>query len=478
MKPARFLIVFLTLLALLPLQAKLLLAADRKVPSSGVEVQLSYAPVVRQAAPAVVNIYTKRVVKTRSFSPFANDPFFQRFFGDRFGGAPRERIERSLGSGVIVGADGVIVTNHHVVGGADKITVALSDRREFDAEVILNDEKTDLAVLRIDTGGEKLPTLTFSDSDNIQVGDLVLAIGNPFGVGQTVTSGIVSALARTQVSGQDYQFFIQTDAAVNPGNSGGALVGMDGELIGINTAIFSRSGGSNGIGFAIPANMVKYVVSSAVSDGRLVRPWFGGGGQAVTSDIAESLGFDRPGGVLVDDVYPGGPADRAGLRQGDVILRIDGKDVSSPEALRYYTGLEPVGGVIPLEILRGEKHYVLQVPLMAAPEDPPRNITTLKGNHLFSGIRLANLSPAYGQEIGVSVYEKGVIVLDVPRSVMRRTSVRRGDIFKAVNGKKLVTIRDIKAALDDNPFDMDFTISRAGRIVDCVIRAEGRSYCQ
>lgn len=377
-----------------------------------------------------------------------------------------------------MGADGVIVTNHHVVGGADKITVALSDRREFDAEVILNDEKTDLAVLRIDTGGEKLPTLTFSDSDNIQVGDLVLAIGNPFGVGQTVTSGIVSALARTQVSGQDYQFFIQTDAAVNPGNSGGALVGMDGELIGINTAIFSRSGGSNGIGFAIPANMVKYVVSSAVSDGRLVRPWFGGGGQAVTSDIAESLGFDRPGGVLVDDVYPGGPADRAGLRQGDVILRIDGKDVSSPEALRYYTGLEPVGGVIPLEILRGEKHYVLQVPLMAAPEDPPRNITTLKGNHLFSGIRLANLSPAYGQEIGVSVYEKGVIVLDVPRSVMRRTSVRRGDIFKAVNGKKLVTIRDIKAALDDNPFDMDFTISRAGRIVDCVIRAEGRSYCQ
>ncbi len=478
MKLARFLIVLLTLLALLPLQARPLSAADRKVPSSGAEVKLSYAPVVRQAAPAVVNIYTKRVVKTRSFSPFANDPFFQRFFGDRFGGAPRERIERSLGSGVIVGADGVIVTNHHVVGGADKITVALSDRREFDAEVILNDEKTDLAVLRIDTGGEKLPTLTFSDSDNVQVGDLVLAIGNPFGVGQTVTSGIVSALARTQVSGQDYQFFIQTDAAVNPGNSGGALVGMDGELIGINTAIFSRSGGSNGIGFAIPANMVKYVVSSAISNGRLVRPWFGGGGQAVTSDIAESLGFDRPGGVLVDDVYPGGPADRAGLRQGDVILRIDGKEVSSPEALRYYTGLEPVGGTIPLEILRGEKHYVLQVPLMAAPEDPPRNITTLKGNHLFSGIRLANLSPAYAQEIGVSVYEKGVIVLDVPRSVMRRTSVRRGDIFKAVNGKKPVIIRDIKAALDDNPYDIDFTVSRAGRIIDCVIRAEGRSYCQ
>ncbi|PCI44922.1 MAG: serine protease, partial [Alphaproteobacteria bacterium] len=305
-----------------------ILAADKKVPSSKIEVQLSYAPVVKRAAPAVVNIYTKRVVRTRSYSPFANDPFFQRFFGDRLGGRPRERIQRSLGSGVIVGEDGVIVTNHHVVEGADEITVALSDRREYDAEIILDDEKADLAILRINTGGEKLPTLKFSDSDTVEVGDLVLAIGNPFGVGQTVTSGIVSALARTQVSGQDYQFFIQTDAAVNPGNSGGALIGMNGELIGINTAIFSRSGGSNGIGFAIPANMVRHVVSSALMGGELVRPWFGGGGQAVTSDIAESLGFDRPGGILVDDIYAGGPADKAGLEQGDVILSIDGKLVS------------------------------------------------------------------------------------------------------------------------------------------------------
>ena len=455
-----------------------LFAAAKKVPSTQVEVQLSYAPVVKQAAPAVVNIYTKRVVKTRSFSPFANDPFFQRFFGDRLGGASRERIQRSLGSGVIVEGDGVIVTNHHVVEGADEITVALSDRREFDAEIILNDEKTDLAILRINTDGEKLPTLKFSNSDSIEVGDLVLAIGNPFGVGQTVTSGIVSALARTKVSGQDYQFFIQTDAAVNPGNSGGALIGMDGELIGINTAIFSRSGGSNGIGFAIPANMVRHVVSSALLGGELVRPWFGGGGQAVTSDIAESLGFDRPGGILVDDIYPGGPADKAGLQQGDVILSIDGKEVSSPQALRYYTGLESVGGTIPVEILRGEKKQILAIPLEAAPEDPPRNITTLEEDSLFYGIKLANLSPAYSEEIGTSVYETGVIVLDVPRAVMRRTSVRRGDVFKFVNGDKVSVIKDIQDALYKDSKNIEFTVNRVGRQIECVIRTKGRSYCK
>ncbi|MBL4800659.1 MAG: DegQ family serine endoprotease [Emcibacter sp.] len=439
-----------------------LIAADKKVPVSKLEVQLSYAPVVKRAAPAVVNIYTKRVVKTRALSPFTNDPFFQRFFGDRFSGGPRERIERSLGSGVIVQSDGVIVTNFHVIEGADKITVALSDKREFEAEVILSDEKTDLAVLRINTDGEALPILKFSDSDTIEVGDLVLAIGNPFGVGQTVTSGIVSALARTQVSDQEYQFFIQTDAAVNPGNSGGALIGMNGELIGINTAIFSRSGGSNGIGFAIPANMVRHVVSSALMGGKLVRPWFGGGGQAVTPDIAESLGFDRPGGILVDDVYPGGPADKAGLEQGDVILKLDGKEVSTPQALRYYTGLEKVGGTIPLEILRGEKRMILTVPLEAAPEDPLRNITTLTGEHLLYGVKLANLSPAYAQEIGISVYERGVIVLGVSRMVQRRAGVRRGDVFKIVNGHKVKSIKDIEKALYEDPKNIDFTVNRAG----------------
>ncbi len=475
MKPLQILLLW-SILLLAPVN--MLFAAERRVPSSQKEVQLSYAPVVRRAAPAVVNIYTKRVIKTRSYSPFANDPFFQRFFGNRLGGAPRQRIERSLGSGVIVRPDGVIVTNHHVVGNADEITVALSDKREYEAKVILDDEKADLAVLRIDVGDEKLPILKFSDSDLVEVGDLVLAIGDPFGVGQTVTSGIVSALARTQVSGKDYQFFIQTDAAVNPGNSGGALIGMDGKLIGINTAIFSRSGGSNGIGFAIPVNMVRHVVATALSGGKMVRPWFGGSGQAVTADIAESLGFDRPGGILVDDIYPGGPADRGGLRQGDVILSIDGKEVSSPQALQYYIGLKEVGGTVPLIILRGETKKTLHVPLKAAPEDPPRNITTLKDDNILYGIKLANLSPAYAQEIGVNTYEKGVLVLEAPRAVMQRTSLRRGDIFKSVNGNKVRRIKDIEKALYRDPRNIDFTINRSGRQIECVIQTEGRSYCR
>ncbi len=469
----RSLLLIAAYFVLMSAQSSLAFAIEKKVPTSKFEVQLSYAPVVKSAAPAVVNIYTKRVIKARS-TPFANDPFFQRFFG----GAPRDRIERSLGSGVIVGADGVIVTNHHVIQDADEITVALADRREYDAEIILDDERTDLAILRIHTEGEKLPVLAFSDSDNIEVGDLVLAIGNPFGVGQTVTSGIVSALARTQVSGSDYQFFIQTDAAVNPGNSGGALIGMDGQLIGINTAIFSRSGGSNGIGFAIPANMVKYVVTSALAEGQLVRPWFGSGGQVVTSDIAESLGFDRPGGVLVDEVYPDGPADKAGLEQGDIILNIDGKEVSSPEALNYYIGLEAVGGSIPLEIIRGEKRQNLMVALEAAPENPPRNITTLEADNLFYGTMLANLSPAYAQEIGISVFERGVVVLNVPRAVMRRTSIRRGDVFKSVNGDKVITIAEIEKALYQDPRNIDFVINRNGRQIECIIREKGRSYCK
>ncbi|MCK5574596.1 MAG: trypsin-like peptidase domain-containing protein, partial [Sphingomonadales bacterium] len=225
----------------------------RVVPQSRMAMQMSFAPLAKQASPAVVNIYTKRVVKVQQ-SPFFNDPFFRRFFGENTPfGVPKERVQGSLGSGVIVRSEGIVITNHHVIGGADSIRVVLSDRREFEADVVLSDERTDLAVLRLKTDNdEAFPTLQFSNSDMVEVGDLVLAIGNPFGVGQTVTSGIVSATARTHVGVSDFQFFIQTDAAINPGNSGGALVGVDGRLIGVNSSIYSRSGGNNGIGFAIP----------------------------------------------------------------------------------------------------------------------------------------------------------------------------------------------------------------------------------
>src|SRR5690606_14400083 len=248
-------------------------------------------------------------------------------------GVPRDRVERSLGSGVIVSRDGIVVTNNHVVGEGAEILVVLSDKREYEAKVLLADERTDLAILKIDTGGRDLPVIEFRDSDELEVGDMVLAIGNPFGVGQTVTSGIVSAVARTNVGVSDYQFFIQTDAAINPGNSGGALVTLDGKLVGVNTAIFSNSGGYMGIGFAIPSNMVGAVVAAALSDGQVVRPWIGASGQAVTSDVARSLGLDRPIGVLIDQIYKGGPADNAGLKVGDIVTHVGGFEISTPEAL-------------------------------------------------------------------------------------------------------------------------------------------------
>ncbi|MBT3702547.1 MAG: trypsin-like serine protease, partial [Alphaproteobacteria bacterium] len=305
---------------------------DRVLPDSRQQVQLSFAPLVKRVRPAVVNIYTRKVVKKSFRSPFFNDPFFKRFFGEKFAlGAPRERIQNSLGSGVIVRADGLVVTNHHVIKGADEITVALADRREFAAEIVVKDERTDLAVLRIDPRGEVLSHLELIDSDNLEVGDLVLAIGNPFGVGQTVTSGIVSALARTQVGVADFASFIQTDAAINPGNSGGALVTMGGKLAGVNTAIFSRSGGSNGIGFAIPANMVRSVIDGAVSGGEIVRPWLGASGQAVTRDIAQAQGLDRPGGVLINSLFKGGPAQNAGLKVGDIVTAVDDHEIFDPQ---------------------------------------------------------------------------------------------------------------------------------------------------
>ena len=279
------------------------------MPSSPNEVRLSYAPVVQRVAPAVVNVYAAKTVSVRN--PLFDDPIFRRFFG--MPGGSGEQVQRSLGSGVLIDASGLVVTNNHVIEGADQVKVSLSDKREFEAEMVLKDARSDLAVLRIKARNERFPALEFSDSDALEVGDIVLAIGNPFAVGQTVTHGIVSAVARTQVGITDYQFFIQTDAAINPGNSGGALVDMTGRLVGINTAIFSRSGGSQGIGFAIPANMVRVVVASAKSGGSTVkRPWLGARLQAVTPEIAESLGLKRPTGALIASVGAAGPGRASG----------------------------------------------------------------------------------------------------------------------------------------------------------------------
>ena len=414
-----------TVAALTVLAAMAPAAAQRAVPDSAAAVKLSYAPVVKKAAPAVVNVYVRHRVE-QMVSPFFDDPFFGRLFGERFG-IPRERIQNSLGSGVMVGTDGVVVTNNHVIQGSGEaeITVALADGREFPAKLILKDEHSDLAVLRLDAEGVTFPSIEFSDSDTLEVGDLVLAIGDPFGVGQTVTSGIVSALARTQVGISDYQFFIQTDAAINPGNSGGALVDMNGRLAGINTAIFSKSGGSHGIGFAIPSNLVRLVVQSALKGGKVQRPWLGASLQTLTPDIADSLGLDAPSGALIAKVHAKGPAARAGLLAGDVVVSVDGKKVQDPQGLQYRFITKGVGGSTELGVVRKGQPVKTTITLIAPIEDPPRDVRDLPGRHPLAGCKVANLSPAVAQEVGMDDdTREGVVVLEVAGAV-RGGAVRR-----------------------------------------------------
>lgn len=430
------------------LSAPAALAQDRATPASRAEITLSFAPLVKQASPAVVNIYTKRRVQTQ-MSPLLQDPLFQRFFGEAFRGIPRERVESSLGSGVILESDGLIVTNAHVIQGSDEITVVLADRREFPAKIVASDEKVDLAVLRIDPGKEKLPVLAMHDSDDLEVGDLVLAIGNPFGVGQTVTSGIVSAVARTAVGISDYNFFIQTDAAINPGNSGGALISMDGKLVGINSAIYSRSGGSIGIGFAIPANMVRTVVDAVRGGGKLVRPWIGAGGQAVTSDIATSLGLSRPAGVLINQVRKGGPADQAGLKVGDVVTAVNGRTVDDPDSMRYRVATLAVGGNTSLTVLRQGKEQSLSLRLIGPPETPARDETVLNGRNPLAGAKVANLNPALVEEISFEGASDGVVVLDVARgSAAAGLGLRPGDLLLKVNDQAINSVRDLTGAVN------------------------------
>ncbi len=396
-----------------------------------------------------------------------DDPFFRRFFGDGGFGVPRERVQQSLGSGVIVDAGGLVVTNHHVIEGMAEVKVALADKREFEAEIVLRDPRSDLAVLRMKAPPSGLAALPIGEDDRLEVGDLVLAIGNPFGVGQTVTQGIVSALARTQVGVTDYQSFIQTDAAINPGNSGGALVDMQGRLVGINTAIFSRSGGSHGIGFAIPAGMVRIVIDSARTGSKTVRrPWFGARLQAVTSEAAESLGLDRPAGVLVARVEEKGPAAEAGLRRSDVILQVDGQNVDDPDAFGYRFATRAVGGTAQLGIMRAGRRLTLPVRLQAAPETRPREALTLDNRSPLAGAQVMNMSPAVAEELGVEAGTEGVIIADVAGgSAANRVGFRKGDIVLAINGVAVATTRALETATRDRKRFWEITINRDGQVL-------------
>ena len=429
-------------------------AAPRTPPASMADVKMSFAPIVEAAAPAVVNIYTSRVV-TRS----TGDPFFDRFFGV----GPEK--QNSLGSGVIVSRDGVIVTNNHVVENMQEIKVVLHDRREFTARVLQTDPQSDLAVLRIDAG-EPLPFLEFANSDAAEVGDVVLAIGNPFGVGQTVTSGIVSALARTAVSISDYQFFIQTDAAINPGNSGGALLDSDGRLLGVNTAIYSQSGGSNGIGFAIPARLVQQVIATATKGVALHRPWVGATTESVTADLAKALKLDRPIGAIVGDVHPAGPLAKAGLQQGDVIVALDGQPVFDAETLRYRVGVENAGDAGAIDYIRAGQKKTAQLTYALPPETPARDERTLAGNHPLNGVTIANLSPRFSEEMGLNPLLAGVVVTDVAQgSYAYRSRLRRTFRILAVNGVKVSSAVDLQREISKPANGWSIDIDNGDRIV-------------
>jgi len=439
-------------------------AQERRVPASPTELRLSYAPVVQKAAPSVVNVYAAKVVENRN--PMMDDPFFRRFFGGGPGGTPREQVQRSLGSGVIVDASGLIMTNNHVIEGATEVKVSLADKREFEAEIVLKDARTDLAVLRVKDGRERFPAIELGNSDELQVGDVVMAIGNPFGVGQTVTHGIVSALARTQVGITDFQFFIQTDAAINPGNSGGGLVDLAGRLIGLNTAIFSRSGGSQGIGFAIPVNMVKVVLASAKTGGTTVRrPWLGAKLQAVTPEIADSLGLKRPVGALVATVTEKSPAARGGLKTGDLIVAIDGQTVDDQNAFDYRFATKALGGNAQLGIVRSGKEAKLSVALESAPETP-RDELVIKARSPFMGVKVANISPALADELRLDASAEGVIVLEVADgSLAQNLGFRPGDIIAAVNNEKIERTRDLERAAKESVRRWAITIVRGGQSI-------------
>jgi Do/DeqQ family serine protease len=433
-----------------------------RVPSSAGEVRLSFAPVVKRVAPSVVNVYAARVVENHV--PMFDDPIFRRFFG---GG--REQVQRSLGSGVIVDPAGLVVTNFHVIENADQIKVSLADKREYEADIVLRDQHADLAVLRLKDARERFAAIELGDSDALQVGDVVMALGNPFGVGQTVTHGIVSAVARTQVGITDYQFFIQTDAAINPGNSGGALVDLGGRLVGINTAIFSRSGGSQGIGFAIPVNMVKGVIASAQGGSAVVRrPWLGAKLQPVTQEIADSLSLKRPVGALVASVAPKSPAARAGMRIGDLVVSVDSQEVDDVNAFDYRFATKQLGGQTSVGVLRAGRELKLTVALETVPETP-RDEAIIKTRSPFLGAKIANLSPALAEELRMDIDAKGVVVTDVESgSTADSFGLQKGDIVLVVNNVRIENTRDLVNVLSQPSRSWRLTIQRGGQQISAM----------
>ena len=442
--------------------------ATKLVPAAPDQIRYSFAPLVKRIAPAVVNVYAAREQKR---SAMMRDPFFRRFFDmPDPRGRSRERMQRSLGSGVIVSTEGLVITNVHVIEGADEVKVALNDGREYAADILLQDKPSDLAVLKV-RGVENMPFVEIGNSDTLEVGDLVLAIGNPFGVGQTVTSGIVSGLARSRIGRGDFGFFIQTDASINPGNSGGALVAMDGSLIGINTAIFTRSGGSNGIGFAVPSNMVRVVVGSA-NKGRdtLARPFIGASFQPVTAEVAEALGMARPFGALVAEVFDTSPAGDAGLRAGDVVLALDDRPIEHVDALGYRLAVAGTDREVELTVLSQGERRSIAIRLEEG-EAPKTREALIEGTSPFAGAFVTQVDGFNAANLRMPRNAEGVVVTRIDRrGPAARAGLRPGDIVVAVNGVAIENVETLVAASKDDPLFWRITLNRRGNILRFVIR--------
>ena len=430
--------------------ASLKLASPTEGPSRN-----SFAPIVKQVLPEVVNISTSKVVKT-GFSGQMRpmDPFFRQFFGDNFDGQsntprfPQAQRERSLGSGVIVSPEGYILTNNHVVAGATEILVTTSDKHQYKARVVGTDPKTDLAVLKVDA--TNLPAITIADSSNVQVGDYALAIGDPFGVGETVTMGIVSATGRTNLGIEDYEDFIQTDAPINPGNSGGALVNDRGELIGINTAILSHgSGGNEGVGFAIPTNMARNIMDQIVSNGKVTRAYMGAYIQGVSPELAKAFGEAAPRGALIGDVEPGSPAQKSGLEKGDIVVALNGKPITDSNQLRMSISMMAPGTTANLKVWRNGSEHDIAVKLGELPAENERASAAPENPQgALEGVTVENVDAQTAQQLGLPDRTKGVVVTDInPSSPVADSGLQRGDVIQEVNHQSVTDVADFERAM-------------------------------
>ncbi|KPK01723.1 MAG: hypothetical protein AMK71_04505 [Nitrospira bacterium SG8_35_4] len=416
------------------------------------------AEVAEAVKPSVVNISTTKTEKLsdQEMSPFFNDPFFRRFFDERFRQreTPRTRKSISLGSGVIISDDGYILTNTHVIKNSDKITVVLSDKREFVGKVIGNDPKTDLSVIKIEA--DTISSIPLGNSDNLKVGEIVFAIGNPFGLNQTITMGIVSAVGRANVGIADYEDFIQTDAAINPGNSGGALINVRGELVGINTAMFSTSGGYQGIGFAIPSNMVKIVMNSLIERGRVIRGWLGVSVQSVTPELAQQFQLEKDFGTLVSDVVENSPAAKAGLQRGDVIIEFAGREVNEPYHLRNIVASTLPGENIDLKVIRNGEIIDLSVVISELSADSEKQPAQFK--NALKGVSVQNLTPEAYRKLNLPEKIRGVVVTDIEGGSPSETALMPGDVIIEINRKSISNIDDYEAMVSKIKIDQDLLL--------------------